>query len=146
MGWFRSTLMRMGKVADYLTTHLHSLSGPYLFVGAGLSRRYAGLGDWQGLLSHFADLTPHPFEYYRGAAADSYPQVATLIAEAFYDIWWNDSAFADSRTAWSGSVTSNASPLKYEVAKYTKAATDSLSIPVDLEPEFELLKAAVIDG
>lgn len=136
----------MGKVADYLRQHLHALAGPYLFVGAGMSRRYAGLGDWKGLLSHFSAMTGQPFEYYRGAAGDDYPKAASMIAAAFYDKWWTDPAFADSVQDWRDSVTSNASPLKYEVAKYTRDAIDGLTIPAELEAEFELLKAAVIDG
>ncbi len=122
------------------------LAGPYLFVGAGVSRRYAGLGDWKGLLSHFSDMTGKPFEYYRGAAGDDYSKAASMIATAFYDKWWNDPTFADSVKEWRGSVTSTASPLKYEVAKYTRAAVDEFKVSEDLEAEFDLLKAAVIDG
>ena len=87
-----------------------------------------------------------PFEYYRGAAGDDYPKAASLIAAAFYDKWWNDPAFADSVSDWRDSVTSNASPLKFEVAKYTREAIDGLVIPAPVKEEFELLKAAVIDG
>jgi len=136
----------MGEVADQLTAHLHPLAGPYLFVGAGMSRRYADLGDWKGLLSHFANMTSQPFEYYRGAAGDDYPKIASMIAAAFYDKWWADPMFADSRGEWKGSVTETSSPLKYEVAKYTRSAIDALTIPSDYVAEFDLLKAAVIDG
>lgn len=136
----------MGKVEDYLREHLHSLAGPYLFVGAGVSRRYVGLGDWKGLLSHFADMTGQPFEYYRGAADDDYPKAASMIADAFYDKWWSDPAFADSVTDWKDSVTARDSPLKYEVAKYTREAMDAFTIPTDLQAEFDLLRDAVIDG
>lgn len=136
----------MGKVEDYLREHLHALAGPYLFVGAGMSRRYVGLGDWKGLLSHFAGFTGQPFEYYRGAAGDNYPRAASMIAEAFYDRWWSDEAFADSVEQWRESVTQRDSPLKYEVAKYTREALDSLTIPDDVAAEFDLLKGAVIDG
>lgn len=136
----------MGKVEDFLREHLHSLAGPYLFVGAGLSRRYVGLGDWKGLLSHFADMTGQPFEYYRGAAGDDYPKAASMIAEAFYERWWSDPAFADSVTAWKDSVATRDSPLKYEVAKYTRTAMDSFSVPPALAAEFDLLRDAVIDG
>ncbi len=136
----------MGKVEDYLREHLHSLAGPYLFVGAGMSRRYSGLGDWKGLLSHFAELTEQPFEYYRGAAGDDYPKVASLIAEAFYEKWWADGAFADSVSEWKDSVASRDSPLKFEVAKYTRQTLEDAVIPEELEAEFDLLKRAVIDG
>ncbi|MFT4261879.1 MAG: SIR2 family protein [Nocardioides sp.] len=136
----------MAKVEDYLRKHLHSLAGPYLFVGAGLSRRYVGLGDWKGLLSHFADMTGQPFEYYRGAAGDDYPKAASMIADAFYDKWWSDPVFADSVKDWKDSVAARDSPLKYEVAKYTRTAMDAFSVPPDLESELELLKDTVIDG
>lgn len=141
-----STVVRLGKVEQYVREHLHPLAGPYLFVGSGVSPRYVGLGDWKGLLSRFADLTDQPFEYYRGAAGDDYPTIASMIADAFYDTWWSDPAFKDSVDAWRDSVSARDSPLKYEVALYTRQAVDGLTIPTGLEAEFELLRDAVVDG
>lgn len=136
----------MGKVSDFLGEHLHNLSGPYLFVGAGLSRRYAGLGDWKGLLTQFAEFTDQPFEYYRGAAGDSYPQIATMIADAFYDKWWSEPVFKASVEEWRDNVTARDSPLKYEISKFIHQEIEALSIPSDLAAEFQLLTKAVIDG
>jgi hypothetical protein len=136
----------MGKVGDQLTEHLHPLAGPYLFVGAGLSRRYAGLGDWNGLLAHFANFTDHQFDYYRGATGDDQPAIASSIADAFYDKWWEDPQFKESVSAWSTSVDSRDSPLKYEVAQYTREAIENLVLPTELEDEFDLLTSAVVDG
>ncbi|MDN4647243.1 SIR2 family protein [Curtobacterium sp. PsM8] len=136
----------MGKVDDFLSEHLHGLAGPYLFVGAGLSRRYVGLGDWKGLLTHFADLTGQPFAYYLGAAGGDFPMAATLIADAFYDSWWSDAAFTSSVDEWRDSVTSRASPLKFEVARYVRSAIDGFAPPAYLLEEFELFKDSIVDG
>ena len=136
----------MGDVENFLRGHLHPLAGPYLFVGAGLSRRYAGLGDWQGLLAHFADKTDKSFDYYRGAADNDFPRIASLIAESFFDKWWTEDEFSQSVENWGEYATSRDSPLKYEVAQYTQAAIESLVLPPDQEAEFELLKKATIDG
>jgi hypothetical protein len=69
-----------------------------------------------------------------------------MIAEAFYDKWWSDPAFEASVSAWRDSVRTTASPLKYEVAQYTRSALEGLMIPAELQAEFDLLKDAVVDG
>jgi hypothetical protein len=99
----------MSKVKEYLAPHLKPLAGPYLFIGSGLSRRYIGLPDWAGLLEHFAAETTQPYAYYRGLAAGDQPKVASLIAEAFYPLWWKGKKYAASRSAYQDQVTGPAS-------------------------------------
>lgn len=91
---------------------------PVLFVGSGLSRRYLGSPDWDGLLEHFAGLTSRPISYYRGRAGSDRPKIASLIAEEFYDPWFHESAYADSRLTFGNDVEQVADPLKFEIAQY----------------------------
>jgi len=71
---------RVPPLADQLEAHLRSIpAAPYLFVGAGLSRRYANTDDWQSLLARFAAPLPRPFEYYLSSADGDLPRVASLL-------------------------------------------------------------------
>ncbi|WP_082698583.1 SIR2 family protein [Mycobacterium sp. GA-2829] len=91
---------------------------PVMFVGSGLSRRYIGSPDWDGLLEHFADLAGKNFAYYRGRAGGDRPKAASMIAEDFYDIWWNSDDYAQSRTDSAHLVSDTADPLKIEICKH----------------------------
>lgn len=62
---------------------------PFLFVGSGLSRRYRGLPDWRGLLSHFAEKihpgNPLALQVFTGAGADpDLPAAASVIEVAAF--------------------------------------------------------------
>ena len=87
----------MTQSEDALRSHLQGMAAPVLFVGAGLSRRYAQAEDWTGLLRRFADMTSQPYEYYSTSAGGSLPEVASRLAESFHELWWTDERFADSR-------------------------------------------------
>ncbi|WP_432457967.1 SIR2 family protein [Cellulomonas iranensis] len=109
----------MTSAADELREALvESQALPVLFVGSGLSRRYLGSPDWDGLLEHFASLTPRSIAYYRGLAGSDRPKIASLIAEEFYRVWFADYAYKESRLAYEAEVQDVADPLKYEIAQY----------------------------
>lgn len=136
----------MSKVTEYLEPHLRPLAGPLLFIGSGISRRYVGLPDWEGLLKIFAAETPQPYQYYRGAAASDYPTIASKIAEVFYDVWWTSARYEESRNQWQDQVTDGSSALKIEVARLVTDKVENMSIPPELVSEFELFKKVSAEG
>ncbi len=136
----------MSEVGDFLTAHLKGLAGPYLFVGSGLSRRYANLPDWSGLLSTFAEDTDNEYAYYRTSAKGDLPAVATLIAEAFYDVWWKKSKYGPSRAKWRDVLVDRQSPLKHEIAAHLDELVSKVKVPDALQHEFDLMKMVQPDG
>lgn len=91
---------------------------PVLFVGSGLTRRYLGSPDWDGLLDHFGGLTSHATSYYRGLAGSDQPKIATYIAKEFYEKWFASDEYEESRVTFASEVTQVSDPLKYEIAQY----------------------------
>ena len=129
-----------------LATRLHAMPGPFLFVGSGLSRRYAGLPDWEGLLRHFAAATSQPYEYYRGAAAGDKPAIASLIADEFYEIWWSKDEYVASREHWAHLVTDRPSALKIEVSQHLRSLFENATLPPLETAELEAFAKTTVEG
>jgi hypothetical protein len=117
-----------------------------LFVGAGLPIRYASGLSWVSLLRHFAAQTSKPYEYYSSTADGDLPKVASLLAEEFHDIWWNDPAYEQRRKDDAHLITARDSALKVEISRYLENDVDELPGKGPLADEIALLKKAVVDG
>ncbi|MBD9699558.1 SIR2 family protein [Flavimobilis sp. GY10621] len=124
---------------------------PYLFMGSGLSRRYLGLPDWDGLLRHFASEAGVDFNYHLASANGDLPSAATSIARAFHERWWKAPAYESQREANAEIVKDEEGGLKVAIASHIRA-NDALvdGVPgVDdqsLADEIARLRTAVVDG
>jgi hypothetical protein len=120
---------------------------PFLFVGAGVSRRYLNTDAWIDLLKRMAAMTGKPYGYYATKADDKPPQVASEIAIDFHELWWNDDQFAESREQFGEALKNREGPLKVEVARYTRLALNDLPAEGTSEHrELQLLQRALVDG
>lgn len=129
-----------------LRTHLDGFTtAPFLFVGSGFSRRYAGTPDWVGLLRELAGHTGKPYERYAATASNELPRIASLIAADFNDVWWESDDFTASRIEHPAPATPY-SPLKIEVAHRFADVTAAMPIEGPLNDELEALRGAVVEG
>jgi hypothetical protein len=94
-------------------------SAPFLFVGSGFSRRYIGLETWSELLSTFSSGVKK-FDYYAGAADGSLPLAAKYLAEDYFEYWWQDAQFEQTRQSQGSKMGKRTSPLKLEISKYLR--------------------------
>ena len=141
------TLLGVADLDDLRAKFNASDRAPFLFVGAGLSRRYLKLDGWIDLLNRMASLTRHPYAYYATKANNSLPGIASLISSEFHEIWWTDPKFEESRKQYSETLHTSDGPLKVEVAKYTRSSSAVLPSKGTVEHEELLLLAnAAIDG
>lgn len=142
--WNKSDYM---PLKEELLTHLEQFhTAPFLFVGSGLSRRYLGLEDWEGLLRRFAALTDRPYEYFRSSADGVYPAIAAEIARELHGVWWQSSSFHDSRERYRLDAKTRESALKIEISRYLENVSVTETISADLRHELNLLAAATVDG
>lgn len=100
---------------------------PFLFAGSGITRRYYGLPDWVGLLTHFAEKVKHDrfsFQYYESkvielGATDKLPTVASYIEKDFNEAWFHNLAGIRSESEKvHKAVAEGVSPFKAEIAEY----------------------------
>lgn len=136
----------MVNFQDQLKVHLDGfVTAPFLFVGSGFSRRYAGSEDWTGLLKLLAEPTGKPYERYVSSANGDLPKAASLIAADFHDVWWDSPDFAESRALYPTPPTKS-SPFKIEVARLLEGITSRLPDEGELNLELEALRDAVVEG
>jgi hypothetical protein len=121
-------------------------SAPFLFIGAGLGRRYLALEDWTGLLRHFAEVVGNDYDYYSATANGDPAKIASLLAADLHERWWKTDEFAETKKLYEGKVHTAESGLKAEVARRTAESVDRLSDDAMHVEELALLKKAVVDG
>lgn len=134
-----------------MLTERHSAL-PYLFLGSGISRRYLGLPDWEGLLRVFADEIGENFNYHLASANGDYPAAATTVAAAFHAHWWKEERYADQVRAHEETAKVHQhGAIKVAIAQYILdrqelvAGRPGLDDPA-LAAEIELLRKVVVDG
>lgn len=115
---------------------------PFLFAGSGLSRRYLGLPDWEGLLTQFAQKVREDafaFQYYESqvvnaAPSDRLPAIASLIEKEYNALWFSDApGIRSNSTAVFEAVKKHCSPFKAELAEYILSASTSSIYSEELE-------------
>lgn len=135
------------KFKEDFSNHLKTIhTSPYLFVGSGLSNRYLNIGSWYNLLESICVTIgmPKNFNYYYSQANNDLPKVASVIADAFFDKWWNEDEFEESRKEFSTLSESKSSPLKYEISNFIKFK--GVVPHPDFEEEYNLFRKINIDG
>ena len=132
-------------LTESLQQHLGQFkTAPFLFIGSGMSRRYLGLEGWDALLRRFAVPLPADYGFYLSKANSDLPQVASLLAEDFHEVWWKSGTYADNRTVYVNDATQRDSPFKIEICHYLKGI--DLACKDELLQEVNGLREAVVDG
>ncbi|MFZ3171663.1 MAG: hypothetical protein WA118_06745 [Carboxydocellales bacterium] len=110
---------------------------PFLFVGSGISIRYLGLENWEGLLRHFAQITQNTdfaYEMYldqaktQGFKEGVLPKVAQLIENDFNKKWFLEEEFKTSRESSKSDIIKGTSPFKIEIAKYIYVSSERIRL------------------
>ncbi len=116
----KNDILQRLKMSDHL---------PMLFVGSGISMRYLGLENWEGLLRKFASLArddEYAYEIYNEQARGQeckeglLPKVAELIERDFNLRWLKDEQFKENRTQSAKEIERSVSPFKIEIARYMR--------------------------
>ena len=99
-------------------------SAPFLFIGAGFSRRYMNTPSWEELLIHFAGISREDddiiaFKYYEEQSRnknkeDRLPNIASLIKRDFNEKWLGNKIFRENNPLKSFTE----SPFHSAVAEY----------------------------
>lgn len=130
--------------ADELSERLKSfVSAPILFVGSGMSRRYLGLPNWEGLLTEAAAKTDKSYAYYRSNANGDLPTIAQLLVNPINELIWTDE-YKGIRDANELHLQKQDSALKILISERMLQLVPT--VDEALQQELELFKNAVIDA
>lgn len=139
-------LVQLNGISSDIATELSKkTSAPFLFIGSGFSRRYIGLENWVELLGKFSE-DIRSFDYYLASADGNMPRAARLLAEDYFEYWWKDPKFEDSRASFGKKMARRSSPLKLEIAKYLRGKSKANPEVQQLKDELALLTKLNVDG
>ncbi|MCC0693079.1 SIR2 family protein [Clostridioides sp. ZZV14-6387] len=129
---------------------------PFLFIGAGLTRRYYDLPDWRSLLEIFAkkvDNDEFAYNKYELKAksipfkTELYPKVAELIEKDFNDKWFSDPSIRTLDDKYlSFIMTESISPFKVEIATYIKNNSTLLDKYINEAEKFRKISKKSLSG
>ncbi|WP_330766960.1 SIR2 family protein [Rhodococcus sp. M8-35] len=140
------------ELRDALASSLRDHTAlPFLFIGSGLSRRYLGLPDWEGMLRHFADEIDADLDFILATTSNNMPKAASHLAKEFHPVWWKDRRYARQRKEFKATVRDEERAFKVAVAEYFRERSDlSAGAPGVDNGEYALevahLRNAVVDG
>lgn len=105
---------------------------PVLFIGSGLTRRYLGLPNWEGLLRLYC--VKSSYEYYYNKAEREcrecpdmiYPKIADYIEADFNDAFFTEDRYAESRRIHAEDIAAKISPFKFCIADYSKEKSEKI--------------------
>lgn len=109
---------------------------PFLFIGAGLSRRYYGLPNWERLLKHLANHTSntkYAYEKYHQEALSNiepelrnrdfivFPMIASLIERDYNKRFFSEDDFdTDIKIHYENEIHNKISPFKLYISDYLR--------------------------
>lgn len=120
---------------------------PILFAGAGISQRYLGLPNWEGLLRYLAKRAKDvefSFETYKNRANNSnvevgeFPKIAEFIEKDLGAVWFEDDRYKEIREKYKDEIVKGTSPIKIEIGNYIE--NNSSKLNPEMKKEVELLK------
>ncbi len=135
-------------MGDELADHLDRVrSIPFLFVGSGLSRRYLGLDDWNGLLRDFTAKIGVNFQRLLGSVNGDLPALGAALSELFYDHWWEHEEYAQQREDFGHSITHREMPLKVAISSHMRERSADFDLfDGSYDAEIEALRSVTVDG
>lgn len=113
---------------------------PYLFIGSGLSLRYYGLPNWNGLLEEFCSrISDNELTYtkLKIETGSNYPEIGERISEEFNKRWFDDDSIKSNSLIVKKQVVEElCSPFKAEVALFIKNRN---TLKKEYDQEIEIL-------
>ena len=101
---------------------------PFLFVGAGFSRRYMNTEKWDELLKHFcSELGEFRYNAYANRVDEKeyygqQPKIASLLEAEYNKVVFTEEKYNDFLSAHSEQIKNNVSPLKIAIAEHLAKA------------------------
>lgn len=137
--------------AELLTQLREHNALPYLFVGSGVSRRYLGLPDWEGMLRHFADEIGEDLDFMLASVNGDLPAAASELARAFHPVWFKGRKYAAQRKEHKSAVRDTEAALKVAISTYFSEHSQlQAGVPavddLELAAELDLLRNSIVDG